>query len=280
MMHLWYAAVGSLPFEWTQYTFMKTALLAVILLTPLFALLGCLIVNKQMAFFSDAVGHSALTGIAIGALLGLAEPAWAMVAFAVVLAVVFTVARRYAVASADTVVGLVMAFAVALGVVILSRGGGFASYSRYLIGDLLSVTAADCAWIAALAATVGVLWVVAFNTFFLVSVNSSLARTRGIPVWPAEAAFAAIVAVVVTVSVQWVGLLIINSLIVLPAATARNVARSMRSYVLVACAVSLCSGVAGLIASYYLATATGATIVLVSMCLFVLSLAGVRRAHA
>jgi len=90
--------------------------------------------------FSDAIGHAALTGIAIGALAGLADPLWAMLAFATLLAILVSVLRRCSSASTDTIIGLMMAFAVALGVVLLSRGGGFARYSRYLIGDLLTIT--------------------------------------------------------------------------------------------------------------------------------------------
>ena len=125
-MNAWYQLIGLLPFEWAHYVFMKNALLAILLISPLFALLGCMVIHNQMAFFSEALGHAALTGIAIGVLLGVADPLWSMTAFAILLALAVSALRRYSAASTDTIIGLVMSFTVALGVVLLSRGGGFA----------------------------------------------------------------------------------------------------------------------------------------------------------
>jgi len=124
-MTLWHQLAGLLPFEWAQFEFMRQALLAVLLVAPVFALLGCMVVNNQMAFFSEALGHAALTGIALGALAGLADPLWAMILFAAALTLALAGLRRRSAASMDTLIGLVMACAVALGVALLSRGGGF-----------------------------------------------------------------------------------------------------------------------------------------------------------
>ena len=142
-MTAWVALIDRLPFEWAHFAFMQHALLAVLLVSPLFALLGCLVISNQMAFFSEAVGHAALTGIAIGVVLGVADPTWSMMAFAVLLALSVSFLRRRSSVSPDTLIGLVMAFSVALGVVLLSRGGGFAKYSVFLIGDLLTITPAE-----------------------------------------------------------------------------------------------------------------------------------------
>ncbi len=271
-MSLWYWLTGLLPFDWLSFAFMKQALLAVILVSYLFGLLGSQVINQQMAFFSDAIGHAALTGIAIGAIMGLADPTWAMVVFSGLLALAISWLRRFSLTSADTVIGLFMAFAVALGIVILSRGGGFARYSGYLVGDILSITPAEIRNLLVLILAVTVLWVLYFNQLMLISLNPSLARSRGIKVWLIEAMFSLMVAVVVTVSIKWVGLLVINSMLILPAAAARNISGNTRQYVWWSIAISLASGIAGLIASYYLSTATGATIVLMSMGIFVITL--------
>ncbi|MCG2679177.1 MAG: metal ABC transporter permease [Kiritimatiellae bacterium] len=270
-MTAWYGIAGYLPFEWAQFTFMQNALLAVIIVAPLFALLGCLVISNQMAFFSDAIGHAALTGIAIGALAGLADPFWAMIGFALVLTLLVSLLRRYSAVSTDTVIGLMMAFAVALGVVLLSRGGGFARYSRFLVGDILTITPAEIGRLLVLLAGVVVVWITLFNRFFFISLNQALARSRGIRVGLMETLFAMIVALGVTVSIPWVGLLVINALLIVPAAAARNAARNMPQYILGSVGISLLSGIAGLIASYYWNTATGATIVLFAMACFVLS---------
>ena len=264
--------VGRLPFEWAQYGFMQQALVAVLLVAPLLALLGCLVIHNQMAFFSEALGHSALTGLALGALLGLRTPIVAVAGFAVLLAVALLLMRRYSAVSMDTAIALAMAFVVSLGVVVLSRGGGFARYSRYLIGDILTITPGEIGCLAALLVLVLALWVVLFNAFFLVSLSRPLAASRGFAVWRLELCFAVVVAVVVAMSIPWVGLLVINSMLILPAATARNVAWNTKSYVLGALATSLVSGVLGLVCSYYWNTASGATIVLWASGLFALSL--------
>jgi zinc transport system permease protein len=242
---------------------MQNALLAVLLVTPLFGLVGTMIVNNRMAFFADSLGHSALAGIALGVIVGLRDPLVSMVLFAAVLGAAISYVKEANVASTDTIISVFASTAVALGVVILSRAGEFAKYSTYLIGDLLSITPGEIGLLAALFAGVGAVWVFIFNKLLVVSVNPSLAQSRGINVGLIDKLFTAIVALLVTLSIQWVGLLIINSLLVLPAAAARNVAGNMRQYHAVAVLSALCSGVAGLLLSYYWGTASGATIVLV-----------------
>jgi zinc transport system permease protein len=251
-----------LPFEWVHYDFMKNALLATCLITPLFALIGTMVINNRMAFFSDVLGHSALTGIAIGVIIGLANPLSALIAFAILLAIAFTVFKHITHASSDTVLGVFLATTVALGVVILSRGGGFSKFTVYLIGDILAVTPAQLKLLLLLLAVTVCYWLAAGNAMSLLCVNPSLARSRGLPIILIEISFAVLLAVVVSSSVQMLGILIINSLLILPAAAARNVATSMRSYTVWAIGISIVSGLIGLIFSYYWGTASGATIVL------------------
>jgi len=259
-----------LPFEWAQYTFMLNALLAVLLVTPLFGVLGTMVVNNKMAFFSDALGHSALTGIAIGALLGMQDPLAAMLAFAIILAIGISIVKASGTSSPDTIIGVFSSTAIALGIVILSRGGGFAKYSNYLIGDLLSISSQQIIMLLVILVIVLLFWAGFFNQLLLVSVNPSLARSRSVNIRAVEIVFSIIMAVVVTVSIQWVGILIINSLLVLPAAAARNIAVNMRQYHAISLLIALISGISGLILSYYWGTATGATIVLITSLFFVL----------
>lgn len=271
-MSAWHTLLMQLPYQWAQYDFMHYALLAILLLAPLLAVMGCLVVNNRMAFFSEAMGHSALTGVALGALVGLGNPSVTIIGFAVILALAMFLLRRYSAIPVDTSIALVMAFVVALGVVLLSRGGGFAKYSRYLIGDILTISPVELGGLAVLSGVAWALWLFLFNAFFFVSMNRSLASSRGLPAAFLEALFSVLVAVVVSVSIPWVGLLVINSMLILPAATARNLAWNTRRYVLGAMLVSLVSGVLGLISSYYWNTATGATIVLWACGFFAVSL--------
>lgn len=262
-----------LPFDWANHLFMKNALLGVLLVTPIFGLLGTMVVNNRMAFFSDAIGHSALTGIAIGVLLGFGQPLWSMIVFSALLALAIMAVKRANTASTDTIIGVFSSTAVALGVVLLSRSGGFTKYSSFLIGDLLSINSTDLVMLSVTFVVVIVLWFLLFNKLLVVSVNPSLARSRGIRVNLYETVFSVMTAVVVTISIQWVGVLIISSLLVLPAAGARNIARNSRQYHFFAVLIALVSGVSGLIASYYWDTASGATIVLIIAIVFAVTFA-------
>ena len=127
-----------LPFEWLHYTFMKNALIAILLLTPLFGMLGTMAVDNKMAFFSDALGHSALTGIAIGVVLGWQSQMSAMLLFGILWAVLITFVKHHSKMSADTIISVFSSTSIALGLVVLSRGGAFAKYSSVLVGDVLS----------------------------------------------------------------------------------------------------------------------------------------------
>lgn len=262
-----------LPFSWVSYDFLKNALLAVVLITPIFGLIGTMVVDNRLAFFSDALGHSALTGIALGVLLGISDPTVAMVLFAMVFAVLLQTIRRSNVSSSDTVISVFSSTAVALGLVLLSSGGSFSKYSTYLIGDILTIRPSELLLLVFVLVGVVLFWVLCFNKLLAISVNPTLAASRGIPVRLMEMLFLMVVALIVTVSIRWVGILIINSLLILPAAASRNISRNMRQYHLLSVLFSLFSGVAGLLLSYYCETAAGPTIVLVSAVLFFVTFA-------
>ena len=265
-MELWYAILSVLPFDWAQpgqMYFMKHALLAVLVITPLFGLLSTMVVHSRMSFFSDALGHSAFTGMAIGALCGFAEPTWAAVVFAVVFALLFNWVRRRSALASDTVIGVFSSTAVALGIFLSTLNGrSFTKFNSLLIGDVLSVEPAMIGVLALILAAVLALWALSFNQLMLASVHPALADSRGVKIFWQETVFSAAIAVVVTLSMTWVGLLVINSLLVLPAAAARNVARNMAQYHLVSVLGSVAAGIAGLMLSYYLGPSAGASITL------------------
>ncbi len=264
-MNLLHTVISRLPFEWAQFEFMRNALLAVVIVAPLFALIGTLVVNNRMAFFSDAIGHASLTGLGLGVILGLADPFWALIGFALLLGVGILALQRFTRSPMDTVISLSMCFSLALGVALLSHGGGFNRFSAYLIGDLLSITPREVGQLLVTSVLVGGGLLLGYNRILLIGLNESLARSRGRSAWWPQLFFCATIALVVTMNLGWVGILIINSLLVLPAAAARNLAQDARQYVLFAVGISLFCGVAGLIASFYTNTATGATIVLIAM---------------
>ena len=255
-------------FGFWDYAFMRHALLAIVLIMPLFSLLGTLVVNNGMSFFSDALGHSALTGVGLGLLLGVSNTSLVMVVFAVVFALLMNRIRHSRLSSADTVIGVFSSCGIALGLVLLSRGGEFSRYQALLIGDILSISRTE---LMTLGITLGItlaIWLTQYNRLHAVSINPALARSQGVPAGIMDNLFVVLVAVVVMLSIQWVGLLIINAMLILPAAAARNVAGSVRSYHALSLLFGLFSGILGLLLSYYNAVATGPMIVLIAATLF------------
>ena len=271
-MEVLYALLGALPFDWLQHGFMKNAFLAVLLVTPLFGLLSTMVVSNRMAFFSDSLGHGAFTGLAVGVLLGWLSPLLSLVAFSVVFALLITYIKNRSSASTDTIIGVFSSTGIALGLMLMSRGGGFNKYSSYLIGDLLSISPEEIGSLFFVFLAVVLVWALVFNSLLVLSINASFARSRGVAAFLTEGLFASMLAVVVAVSIQWVGLLIINSLLVLPAAAARNIAQDVKSYHLLSVAIALLSGVAGLLLAYYCNMAAGASIVVVAAAVFFLTL--------
>lgn len=273
-MSIWYAICDALPIEMLQWDFMKNALLALLLMAPLFGLLSTMIVTGRMSFFSDALGHSAFTGIAIGAICGIAAPIWVAVIFSVVFALLFSYVRSRSNQAADTIIGVFSSSAVALGIFIATwSGGSFTKYNKYLIGDILSVTPAEIGMLALVLLSVIIFWCVYSNRLALTAVYPQLASSRGISVGLAQTVFTVAIAVVVTLSISSVGLLILNSLLVLPAASSRNLAKNLKQYHLFSILFALFAGLAGLTLSYYLGTSAGASISLVLAFVFAVSFA-------
>mgnify|MGYP003096775415 FL=1 len=279
-MTLWYALCDALGAEFLSMNFMKNALLAVIVMAPLFGLLSTMIVTGKMSFFSDALGHSGFTGIAIGVLCGAALPIWWAVGLAVAFALLFSFVRSRSSQSADTIIGVFSSTAVALGIFIATMGGGsFTKFNKYLIGDILSVTPGEIGALALVLLAVAALWVLCSNQLILTAIHPQLASSRGVKTARNETLFTVVIAVVVTLAISWVGLMVINSLLVLPAASARNVAKNVRQYHLFSVLGALLASVAGLILAYYLGCSAGATIALLLALFFAVTFA-LRRTRA
>ena len=263
-MILWYSFCELLPFEMLHWDFMKNALLALLLMAPLFGLMSTMIVTGRMSFFSDALGHSAFTGIAIGAICGITMPIVAAVIFSVAFALLFSFVRSRSNQAADTLIGVFSSTAVALGIFVATMdGGSFTKYNKYLIGDILSVSPTEIGMLAIVLLAVILFWILYANRLTLTAIHPHLASSRGIPVGLSQTLFIVAIAVVVTLSISSVGLLILNSLLVLPAASARNISRNLKQYHSFSVLFALVAGIGGLILSYYLGCSAGAAISLI-----------------
>ena len=257
-----------LPFDFMSYDFMKNALLAIVIISPLFAMVGTMIVNNKMSFFSDALGHSAMTGIAIGIVIGITNYSLSMIIFAVIFAVLLNYLKDKSKVSVDTLIGVFSATSIALGLAIMSKYGGVSKYTSYLIGDILSISINELSILAIIFALVIILWINIFNKLLAVSTNKTLAKTKGINPVIIENIFAILTAIIVMLSIKWIGVLLINALIVIPAAASRNISNNMKSYTLNAILIAILSGILGLILSFVLEIATGPTIVVVSAIIY------------
>jgi len=272
LLDLLFSTMGHLlPFGFGEPLFMKRAILAMLFVAPAAAAVGVPLVHFRMAFFSDAIGHSAFTGVAIGVLLGV-HPLLTMVAFGLFVAWAITLVRGRTELSPDTVIGVFFSTVIALGIAIISAQKGLTrNLQAYLYGDLLAVSETELLWMGMLLGVVGAYLFVAFNKIMLIGVHEGFAKSMGIPVRGLEISFALVVALVVTTAIRAVGILLVTALLVVPAAAARNVARGIVSAFWAAIAIAVVSGLLGIASSYYLDTATGATVVLFASAFFAIT---------
>ena len=264
-------ALGRLPLDCLHVGFMQQAMLAILLLAPMTAALGVSVITFRMAFFSDAIGHSAFAGAALGLLFSL-DPLFTMPAFGVLVGLCIMAVRRGSLLSADTSIGIVFSAVVAFGLAVVSRTPGMArNMTQFLYGDILTVTPAELGFLALLALAVLFFAVIGFNRLLLIALDPVMAGVQGVRVAIWQYAFAALLSLVVMMAVR-----------IVPAATAWTLARSAGGMFWWAQGVALFSGVAGLLlsAQSWLGTSSGATIILVACGCFLCSalLAG-RQGH-
>lgn len=245
-----------------SFDFFVRALVAVILICPLLSMLGTMVVQRKMSFFSDALGHSAFTGVAIGVLLGVNNLNLAMILFAIVFAVLLNALMRKNSAITDTVISVFSSFCIAIGLAILSFGGSFSKYSSLLVGDVLSITTKELWSVVIVAVLATFFWCIFINGLAAASLNRPLAKSKGLNVDLLELIFSILVAVIVMIAVKWIGILLINALMILPSAASRNISENMREYHGFATLFAFVSGVLGLFLSFFVGIATGPAIVI------------------
>ncbi len=269
-----YDAIAKLvPLDCMKYEFAPRAMVALVLLAPMCAAMGVQVVNFRMAFFSDAISHSAFTGVAIGLILGTSQHL-TMVALAVLIGLGIAGVSRRTSLSTDTVIGVFFSAAVAFGLAVVSRDRSVArDVQRYLLGDILTISDAEVVALGTLFVALMAFQAFGYNRLLYTGLNASLASAHRIRVRGYQYVFAAILSLVVIFSVWSVGVLLVTALLIVPAAAARNFANSAGGMFWWAVGVGLASAVAGLLISLqpWADTAAGATVVLVACALFAIS---------
>ncbi len=248
--------------ELFSYGFMKNAFIAILIIAPSLGIIGTMVVQRQMAYFSDALGHSALTGIAIGTILGVTAPTLSMVCFGIVFALVLNHIKFNARASVDTLISVCASTSLALGLAILSKGGNFSKYSALLVGDVLSINSEELPILAVCTAATLIYYAISANALAATGIHPTLAKSSRIRITLTDDLFAIVTAILVMLSIRWIGVLLINAMLILPAASARNIAHNMRQYHIYTLIIALFSGLLGLFVSYYTNVATGPVIVI------------------
>ena len=263
-----------LPFECMQARFMQQALVGILLLAPMAAAMGIMVVNFRMAFFSDAISHSAFAGVALGLIFAV-DPDWTMPVFGLLVGLGIMILQRHSSLSSDTVIGVFFSALIAFGLAIVSRDRTLArDLQRFLYGDILTISDGQILCLLALFLVFLIFQVVSYNHLLYIGLNPSLAQAHRIRVAVHQYIFAGLLSLIVMFSVQAVGVLLVTAMLIVPAAAARNVARSAGSMFWWALLVSVSSAVIGLILSAqdWARTATGATIIMVACGWFLASL--------
>lgn len=259
--------------EFLSHGFLVRALIGAVLVGFVAANLGVFVVLRKMAFFSDAIAHASLAGIAIGLLLGI-HPLLGALAFSVLIAVGIGYLTRKSSIPVDTVIGVFFSASLALGVLLLSLLPGYrADLFSYLFGDILAVGENDLLVLAALAVATTALVAWAYRSWLRISFHADLAAVEGVPVDRFEYLLLLALAFVVALGIKLVGIVLIGALIVVPAAAAKNVSPNLRSLFAFSALFGVASGVLGLVAAYALDAAAGPTIVVVATGIFALSFA-------
>jgi zinc transport system permease protein len=278
--------LGKLPIEALHYPFMQRATVAVLLLAPLCAVIGIQVVNFRLAFFADAVSHSAFTGMGlgmVGALLlgtaGLADRSLQygqamMFSFGLFVALAITYQRRRSGLSSDTIIGVFSSSAVALGLVLFSvrrLAAGQDAFIKFLQGSVMYVTAEDLLLLGGFFLAAMAFVAYAYNRLLLVGLNSDLAQVLKVNVPRYEYAFAAFLSLLVMFCIPIVGALVVTAFLVIPAAAARNFATNAGAVFWWAVGIALSSGLLGLYFADRYDSPVGATIVLCNTVWFAVS---------
>jgi zinc transport system permease protein len=252
--------------------FMRRALLAAVLVGLTAPAIGIFLVQRRLALMGDGIGHVALTGVALGFVLGTA-PVLTAIALAIVGAVAIEVLRERGKTTGDVALALLFYGGIAGGVLLigLAPGGTSTSLVSYLFGSITSVHGSDLVLILLLCAAVLTAVTLLRRELFFVCHDEEVARASGLPVRAINLTVAVLAAVTVTVAMRVVGLLLVSALMVVPVATAQQVARSFRGTVLGSLLLGVVVSVAGLIGAYYVDVAPGAAIVLTAIGLFLVA---------
>ena len=249
--------------------FFLTALIASLSLAFIAGPLGSFIVWRRMSYFGDTLAHSALLGIAIG-LLTDSDPQLSIILSCVVLALLLAFLDRNPSISTDTILGILAHSSLAIGIVFIALTSSLrVDLEAYLFGSMLTITGTDLTWILSIGGLVVFTLIKKWNAFLSSTVNAEIAEVEGVNVRQSNLILILLVALTIAVAMKIVGVLLITSLLIIPPAAARKLARTPEKMALLASLIGALSVVCGLIGAFFLDTPAGPTIVVVASIFFV-----------
>jgi zinc transport system permease protein len=254
-----------------QLGFMQRALAAGLLISVLCALFSVFVVLKRFSFIGVGISHSAFGGVSLGYLLGL-DPTLMAVLFSAMIALLIGFTKRRGRLHEDTAIGIFFSLTMALGILFIGLSGRYnVDLFGYLFGNILAITRGDLTVIAILSPVIFVLLCSVFKELLFLSFDEEVAEVSGVAVAPVYYFFLLAMAVTIVIAIKLIGIVLVSAMLVLPAATARQMVDGYRSMVWWSIGLAVSSTVAGLFLSYYLDLASGATIVLVAGILLLVS---------
>jgi len=257
--------------EMMGYAFFQKALLVGIVAGLLCGFLSVFVVSKKMAFIGQGISHAAFGGVALGLFLGLNPMVFALI-FALIMAFGISALSLKGLSNRDSLIGIFMATAMALGVIFLSRSTGHStSVMSYLFGSILSVGNGDIIWLMVVAVIVIAGGLIFFKELQFYAFDELIASLYGIPVRAVQYGFFVSVALAIIVSMQIVGVILITALLVIPGSVALIWCKKYKSLFWISTSTAVLSAVLGLILSYFLNIPSGATIVIVLAAAFAVS---------
>ncbi|MEW2518060.1 metal ABC transporter permease [Actinacidiphila alni] len=256
--------------EFLDYAFMQRALIAAALVGVTAPAIGIYLVQRRQALMGDGIGHVALTGVGLGFLLQ-SNPVWVATAVSVAGAVAMELIRWYGKTRGDIALAMLFYGGMAGGVMLtsLAPNGSNANLETYLFGSITTVSPSDITTMCLLAGFVVLVTVGLRRQLFAVSQDEEFARVTGLPVRLLNLLVAVTAALTVTVAMRVVGLLLVSALMVIPVAAAQQVTRSFLVTFVSAIAIGVTVTLSGTVTSYYVDVPSGATIVLITIGLFV-----------
>jgi zinc transport system permease protein len=261
----------------TMPDFLLHALLAGLALALVAGPLGSFVVWRRMAYFGETLSHAALLGVALGLLLDV-HPTLAVIAGCLLLAVVLVVLQQRRPMASDTLLGILAPTTLALGLVVMSFMRDVrVDLMAYLFGDLLAVGLADLTWIAGGSALVLLALLLLWRRLLAVTVHEELARVEGLPVDALRLTLVLLIALVIAIAMKIVGVLLITSLLIIPAASAQRHARTPEQMAIGASLLGMLAVCGGLALSWFLDTPAGPSIVVTAASLFLVSYVVPRR---